>query len=122
MLRPSLVKLVAKRNKTDLLRAELVIDTIFDCLKEALRRSERVEVRGLGSFHVRSYKGYQGRNPKTGESIQVRPKRVPFFKPSKAFSGELNDRATVAPGTVRTSRALPSIPPRRESARLNEPA
>jgi integration host factor subunit beta len=94
MLRPGLVKLVAKRNKTDLLRAELVVEAIVDCLKEALRRGERVEIRGLGSFHVRSYKGYRGRNPKTGEAIQVKPKLLPYFKPSKVFSEIINKPMT----------------------------
>jgi integration host factor subunit beta len=112
MLRPGLVRLVAKRDKTHLLGAELVVEAIFDCLKDALSRGEHIEIRGLGSFHVRSYKGYKGRNPKTGESIQVKPKRLPYFKPSKTFSGRINrfptkpTRANEA-GQIRKERKPP---------------
>ena len=102
MIRSGLVQLIGKKNKIEMLRAELVVEVIFDSLKSALQRGERVEIRGLGSFHVRSYKGYKGRNPKTGESIQVKAKLLPYFKPSKVFSGKINDRATAAPRTVRT--------------------
>ena len=80
MTRSGLVERVARNGKTSALQAELVVETIFDCMKRALQRGERVEVRGLGTFQVRSYKGYQGRNPKTGQTIIVRPKRLPFFK------------------------------------------
>jgi integration host factor subunit beta len=113
MIRSSLIQLIGKKNEIEMLRAELVVETIFDCLKSALQRGERIEIRGLGSFHVRRYKGYKGRNPKTGEAIQVRPKLLPYFKPSKAFSGKINDRATqaAASGTVRTNRMQPSMPP-----------
>jgi integration host factor subunit beta len=94
MIRSGLVQLIGKKNKIEMLRAELVVEAIFDSLKSALQRGERVEIRGLGSFHVRSYKGYQGRNPKTGEAIQVKPKLLPYFKPSKAFSERINKPMT----------------------------
>ena len=102
MIRSGLVQLIGKKNKIEMQRAELVVEAIFDCLKVALYHAEHIEIRGLGSFHVRSYKGYKGRNPKTGESIHVKAKLLPYFKPSKVFSGKINDRATAAPRTVRT--------------------
>jgi integration host factor subunit beta len=123
MIRSSLVQFIGKKAKIEMMRAELVVETIFDCLKLALQRGERIEVRGLGSFHVRRYKGYKGRNPKTGEAIQVKPKLLPYFKPSKAFSGKINDRAaqTAASKTLRADRMQPSIlPPKREPTRLDE--
>jgi integration host factor subunit beta len=61
MTRSGLAERVAKKGKTSALQAELVVETIFDCMKSAFQRGERVEVRGMGTFHVRSYKGYQGR-------------------------------------------------------------
>ncbi len=71
-------------------KAELLVDTIFDCLEQALRRGERIEIRGFGSFEIRSYKAYQGRNPKTGVPVSVREKRLPFFKVGKELKERVN--------------------------------
>ncbi|MBW1770770.1 MAG: integration host factor subunit beta [Deltaproteobacteria bacterium] len=72
----------ALRKETDLSRvkAEQVVELFFDQMADALARGDRVEVRGLCSFHVKTYKAYIGRNPKTGNAIQVEPKKLPFFK------------------------------------------
>ena len=94
MTRSDLVRLLAKRCKIAVVRAEAIVDAVFDGFTAAMGRGERIEIRGLGSLHVRSYKGYQGRNPKTGTSIEVRPKRLPYFKPSSTFSSSLNDATT----------------------------
>jgi integration host factor subunit beta len=56
---------------------------VFDMMGDALKRDDRIEIRGFGSFVNRSYESYQGRNPKTGQVVQVPPKRVPFFKVGK---------------------------------------
>ena len=58
-------------------------DTFFNAIMESLSREERVEIRGFGSFTVKKYKSYTGRNPKTGEKITVSSKRLPFFKVGK---------------------------------------
>ena len=68
--------------------AAAVIDLFFENMSEALSRGNRVEIRGLCSFYVKEYKSYKGRNPKTGESVQIAPKKLPFFKCSK----ELKER------------------------------
>ena len=68
--------------------AVIVVDLFFKSVSEALANGERVEIRGLCSFYVREYKSYKGRNPKTGEIVQVPPKKLPFFKCGK----ELKDR------------------------------
>jgi integration host factor subunit beta len=68
--------------------AAVVVDLFFESMSEALARGDRVEIRGLCSFHVKEYKSYRGRNPKTGESVQVAPKKLPFFK----FGKELKER------------------------------
>ena len=65
-----------------------VVELFFDSMSEALTKGERVEIRGLCSFYVKEYKPYKGRNPKTGERVQVNPKRLPFFKCGK----ELKER------------------------------
>jgi len=63
--------------------AKIAVDTIIDSIKNAIIEGERVEIRGFGSFTVRNYKGYKGRNPKTGEVVEVNPKRLPYFKVGK---------------------------------------
>ena len=68
--------------------AAAVIDLFFESMSEALTRGNRVEIRGLCSFYVKEYRSYKGRNPKTGESVQIAPKKLPFFKCGK----ELKDR------------------------------
>jgi len=75
----------ALRKKTGLTRAkaEEVVELFFDKMSDALVSGDRVEIRGLCSFHVKNYKAYTGRNPKTGEAIQVKPKKLPFFKCGK---------------------------------------
>jgi len=92
MTRSGLAERVAKRAKTSALQAETLVETIFDCIKSAFLRGERVEVRGLGTFRVRSYKGYQGRNPKTGEVVVVEPKRLPVFKVSRGQTWTIENR------------------------------
>ncbi len=68
--------------------ATAVVNLFFDEMKNALANGDRVEIRGLCSFYVKKYKSYTGRNPKTGEQIQIKPKKLPFFKCGK----ELKDR------------------------------
>ncbi|MBP8626236.1 MAG: integration host factor subunit beta [Syntrophorhabdaceae bacterium] len=63
--------------------AKIAVDTIIDSIKKAIIEGERVEIRGFGSFTVRSYKGYKGRNPKSGEVVDVSPKKLPYFKVGK---------------------------------------
>ena len=63
--------------------AAAVVDLFFESMSEALARGDRVEIRGLCSFFVKEYKSYQGRNPKTGENVQVASKKLPFFKCGK---------------------------------------
>ncbi len=63
--------------------ADKVVDTFFDALKETLANGDRIEIRGFGSFSVKHYKPYVGRNPKTGDRIQVTSKKLPFFKVGK---------------------------------------
>ena len=77
--------IIAIKNEADLSRkdAEKIVDTFFDAIKETLSKGERVEIRGFGSFAVKNYKPYTGRNPKTGAQINVPSKKLPFFKVGK---------------------------------------
>jgi integration host factor subunit beta len=74
---------VTKRTKISQKVAKVVVDAIFDEMADALKRGDRVEIRGFGSFVMRDYGSYQGRNPKTGELVTVQPKKLPYFKVGK---------------------------------------
>lgn len=63
--------------------AKIAVDTIIDTIKQAIVEGERVEIRGFGSFSLRNYKAYTGRNPKSGEVVHVDPKKLPYFKVGK---------------------------------------
>ena len=90
MTRSGLVQRVASKSGIAEVRAELLVETIFECMQAAMQRGERIELRGFGTFHVRNYGGYQGRNPKTGQAINVKPKRLPYFRPGAPFCVRLN--------------------------------
>ncbi len=83
MNKSELIIALAKKENLTKQKAEEVINTIFDSMVDALLTGERIEIRGFGSFMVREYGSYTGRNPKTGESISVSPKKLPFFKVGK---------------------------------------
>ncbi len=70
--------------------ASSITETIFDAMRDALVRGESIEIRGFGSFMVKEYDSYYGRNPKTGEKIKVSPKRLPFFKVGKELKAKVN--------------------------------
>jgi integration host factor subunit beta len=80
----------ALKNEANISKAEAakVVQIFFDSMSEAMARGERVEIRGLCSFFVKEYKSYVGRNPKTGEKVTIKPKKLPFFKSGK----ELKER------------------------------
>jgi integration host factor subunit beta len=85
-----LIERVADTAKLTKGRAELVVTTIFDAMVDALRRGDGIEIRGFGSFTVRQYKSYEGRNPRTGDAVHVAPKRLPFFKVGKELRARVN--------------------------------
>ena len=98
MLKSDLINiLVVKRGVTQK-QAEATIETIFDSMKDALCRGENIEIRGLGAFHVKHYEGYQGRNPKTGEVIPVKPKRGILFRTGKELRDRVNHPETPPSG------------------------
>jgi integration host factor subunit beta len=80
------------REKTDLTKSEAkaVVKLFFKEMSNALAKGDRVEIRGLCSFYVKKYKAYAGRNPKTGEPTQVKPKKLPFFKVGKELRERVN--------------------------------
>jgi integration host factor subunit beta len=71
--------------------SEAVVETIFDSIIAALQSDDKIEIRGFGSFRTRQRRGRTGRNPKTGAKVEVPPKKIPFFKPSKELKDHVNN-------------------------------
>jgi integration host factor subunit beta len=90
MTKSELIEAVAERTKITKSRAELVVNCVFDAMTAALERDEGIEIRGYGSFTVRKYKPYDGRNPRTGNQVSVPSKRLPFFKVGKELKTLVN--------------------------------
>ncbi|MCD6580747.1 MAG: integration host factor subunit beta [Desulfuromusa sp.] len=88
MNKSELVETLSIKNNLTYKKSEQIVNLIFDTMSQALIDSDRIEIRGFGSFMVKDYKSYMGRNPKTGEIIQVNEKKLPFFKVGK----ELRER------------------------------
>jgi len=91
MNKSDLVEALSKSEDRTKTRAEEIVDLVFSEMTNALVAGDRVEIRGLGRFKVKSYGGYKGRNPKTGKQIKVKPKKLPFFKCGK----ELKERVDI---------------------------
>ncbi len=91
MTKSELIDAIAGRGELTKARAELVVNCVFDAMTEALQRGEGIEIRGFGSFTVRPYKPYNGRNPRTGQPVPVPAKRLPFFKVGKDLKELVND-------------------------------
>ena len=79
---------VAELTKKD---AETLVEVVFECIIDSLNRGEKIELRGFGSFRVRSRNSRRGRNPKTGASVDIPAKRAPYFKPGKELKELVND-------------------------------
>ncbi|MCK5551699.1 MAG: integration host factor subunit beta [Deltaproteobacteria bacterium] len=83
MTKSELSEILAQRLNLTNKMAKMIVETVIESLKEALLKDERIEIRGFGSIVNRRYKGYTGRNPKTGKTIKVPTKILPFFKVGK---------------------------------------
>jgi integration host factor subunit beta len=97
MTKADLIALVADKLKFPWARAELLVDQIFSCMTAALQQGEGIEIRGFGSFTVREYKAYEGRNPRTGDTVHVKPKRLAFFKVGKELRERVNQGRHATP-------------------------
>jgi integration host factor subunit beta len=102
MTKSDLIDMLCETEKMPKGRAELLINAIFDCMEASLRNGDRIEIRGFGSFEIRSYRAYEGRNPRTGTAVSVKPKRLPFFKVGKELKERVN-AAGVKAATVKAA-------------------
>ena len=90
MTKADLINQISEQAKITRVKAETVVNTVFDTMVEALLRGDRIEIRGFGSFVNRLYPPYTGRNPRTGQPIEVKSKILPFFKPGKEIKEAVN--------------------------------
>ena len=91
MNKSELIKVLSDECSLSAEESTMVVNVFFDSMKQALMESNRVEIRGLGSFKLKTYEGYVGRNPKTGKSVTVAPKKLPFFRAGKELKGFINE-------------------------------
>ena len=94
MNKSELIEKLAEKSGINVMQAEEVVNLIYKKMRETMVSGGRIKIRGFGSFVVKEYDAYQGRNPKTGEKISVPPKKLPFFKVGK----ELKERIDVSEG------------------------
>jgi integration host factor subunit beta len=106
MTKAELVEEVARAAELNKRDAEVIVETVFGSIIGALHKGEKVELRGFGSFRTRERGPRRGRNPKTGEPVDVPAKRVPYFKPGK----ELKEYFTESPAAPDVAVAAPADP------------
>lgn len=116
MTKSDLIDVLCEAQKIPKGRAELLVQVVFESMEEALKRGERIEIRGFGSFELRSYKPYEGRNPRTGVRVSVQPKRLPFFKVGKELKERVNAGRSAPAATRRldgrgTADGTPTVAP-----------
>ena len=91
MNKSELIKSLSEQTNISIDEATLVVNTFVDSMKNALLEGDHVEIRGFGSFKVKEYGAYAGRNPRTGQKVEVEAKRLPFFRAGKELKAFLND-------------------------------
>ncbi len=90
MTKSDLIERLTNKTHMTKKKVENVVNCVFDTMFEALVNSDRIEIRGFGSWYVKDYKAYTGRNPKTGSSVSVEEKKLPFFKVGKELKKNID--------------------------------
>lgn len=94
MTKSALIEKIAEKVSRDVgitkKQTEVIVETVFESIKDALAKGDKIEIRGFGNFKLRSRRARQARNPKTGESVEVPPKKVPYFKVGKELREMIN--------------------------------
>ncbi|HUK41121.1 MAG TPA: HU family DNA-binding protein [Candidatus Acidoferrales bacterium] len=97
MTKADLIEEVSRLAELTRKDSEVIVETIFDSVVRSLRVGDKIEIRGFGSFRTRQRKPRVGRNPKTGDRVEVPAKKIPFFKPSKELKDLINSSSTGTP-------------------------
>jgi integration host factor subunit beta len=97
MTKAELVEEVSRVSDLTKKHSEVIVDTVFKSIIDALHRGEKIELRGFGSFRLRKREPRKGRNPKTGDKVDVPPKKVPYFKPGKELKELINREPDLEP-------------------------
>ena len=111
MTKAELIDEVSRVSNLTKKHAEVIVDTVFDSIIESLRQGEKIELRGFGSFRLRERGSRTGRNPKTGEKVQVTSKRIPDFKPGKELKELINSAEGIHEAEEQDSAETGSRPP-----------
>ena len=90
MTKAELVEEVSKVSDLTKKHSEVIVDTVFQSIIDAMHNDEKIELRGFGSFRIRQRRSRQGRNPKTGDRVEVPAKKIPYFKPGKELKELIN--------------------------------
>ena len=117
MTKADLVEEVVRVTNVSKKHAEIIVNTVFSSIIDALRGEDKIELRGFGSFRVRRRRPRQGRNPKTGDQVSVPEKRIPYFKPGKELKdliniGESSDLGSESPVVEITTAGVGGAPTR----------
>ena len=112
MTKADLVDEVIRVSSLSKKQAEIIVNTVFDSIVEALTHDDKIELRGFGSFRVRRRRSRQGRNPKTGDRVAVPAKRIPYFKPGKELKDLINGGPEAGPREVAASEPSGEPPQR----------
>jgi integration host factor subunit beta len=110
MTKADLIEEVARAAEVSRKESETVVETIFGGIVSSLRRGDKIEIRGFGSFRTRQRRARTGRNPKTGARVDVPAKTIPYFKPSKELKDLVNGNPE-KPGTAPSAAAPSNVPP-----------
>ena len=100
MTKADLIEEVARITDVTRRDSEVIVETIFDSIVHSLRAGDKIEIRGFGSFRTRQRNSRVGRNPKTGDRVEVPAKKIPFFKPSKELKDLVNNESSNGAGAI----------------------
>ena len=109
MTKAELVEEVARVSELTKKHSEIIVNTVFDSIVRALQGDQKIELRGFGSFRIRQRRSRQGRNPKTGDRVDVPAKRIPYFKPGKELKELINSAPDGAGSTATSGQPTPGL-------------
>ncbi len=115
MTKAELIEDVSRAVEMSRKESEVIVETIFESIVRSLRGGDKIEIRGFGSFRTRQRDARVGRNPKTGARVEVPPKKIPYFKPSKELKDLVNDNSAAEPAETAPPAETPvQAPPSSE--------